>query len=210
MATATPAEILLLAFARDAKEEMENRIKRRLGAAASSPLKVQTFHSLGLAIIGEAEGRRPSLAKVAEDDWAMREMIMTIVHGLLETLEFYELMMTWFQNHFAQHKSETDFKTHAEYARYVKENDLRSLRGERLKSYEECLIADFMFLHGVPYEYEKDYRHKTATAKERQYKPDFTLTAHDIHIEHYSTKPTAPNSSRLTAMRTPTTCSSPT
>ena len=67
----------------------------------------------------------------------------------------------------------------------MKENDLRSLKGERGKSYEECLIANFLFLHGVPYEYEKDYRHKTATAKMRQYKPDFTLTAHDIHIEHF-------------------------
>ena len=192
-----PAEILLLAFARDAKEEMENRIKRRLGAAASSPLKVQTFHSLGLAIIGEAEGRRPSLAKVAEDDWAMREMIKTIVQGLLETPEFYELMMTWFQNHFAQHKSETDFKTHGEYARYVKQNDLRSLKGERLKSYEECLIANFLFLQGVPYEYEKDYRHKTATAKKRQYKPDFTLTAHDIHIEHFGISRTGETAPRV-------------
>ena len=192
-----PAEILLLAFARDAKEEMENRIERRLGAAASSPLKVQTFHSLGLAIIGEAEGRRPSLAKVAEDDWAMREMIKTIVQGLLETPEFYELMMTWFQNHFALHKSQTDFKTHGEYARYVKQNDLRSLKGERLKSYEECLIANFLFLNDVPYEYEKDYRHKTATAKKRQYKPDFTLTAHDIHIEHFGISRTGETAPRV-------------
>ena len=192
-----PAEILLLAFARDAKEEMENRIKRRLGAAASSPLKVQTFHSLGLAIIGEAEGRRPSLARVAEDDWAMREMIKTIVQGLLKTPEFYELMMTWFQNHFALHKSQTDFKTHGEYARYVKQNDLRSLKGERLKSYEECVIANFLFLQGVPYEYEKDYRHKTATAKKRQYKPDFTLTAHDIHIEHFGISRTGETAPRV-------------
>ena len=192
-----PVEILLLAFARDAREEMENRIERRLGAAASSPLKVQTFHSLGLAIIGEAEGRRPSLARVAEDDWAMREMIKTIVQGLLKTPEFYELMMTWFQNHFAPHKSQTDFKTHGEYARYVKQNDLRSLKGERLKSYEECLIANFLFLQGVPYEYEKDYRHKTATAKKRQYKPDFTLTAHDIHIEHFGISRTGETAPRV-------------
>ena len=192
-----PAEILLLAFARDAKEEMGSWIKRCLGAVASSPLNVQTFHSLGLAVIGDAEGRRPSLAKVAEDDWAMREMIKTIVHGLLETPEFYKLMMTWFQNHFALHKSQTDFKTHGEYARYVKQNDLRSLKSERLKSYEECLITNFPFLHRVPYEYEKDYRHKTATTKKRQYMPDFTLTAHDIHIEHFEISRTGETAPRV-------------
>ena len=82
-----PAEILLLAFARDAREEMESRIKRRLGAAASSPLKVQTFHSLGLAIIGEAEGRRPSLARCRiYDRCSLNQAHILVIGGLLPRL----------------------------------------------------------------------------------------------------------------------------
>ena len=50
-----PSELLLLAFARDARNEMEERIRKRLGAVARG-VTVRTFHSLGMAIIGEAEG----------------------------------------------------------------------------------------------------------------------------------------------------------
>ena len=54
-----PSELLLLAFARDARKEMEERMDRRLGAAVARDVTVRTFHGLGMAIIGEAEGKRP-------------------------------------------------------------------------------------------------------------------------------------------------------
>ena len=57
-----PSELLLLAFARDARREMEERMDRRLGAAIARDVTVRTFHGLGMAIIGEAEGKRPALA----------------------------------------------------------------------------------------------------------------------------------------------------
>ncbi len=64
-----PSELLLLAFAQDARNEMEERIGRRLGAAAHG-VTVRTFHGLGMEIIGDAEGTRPALARSAEDRWA--------------------------------------------------------------------------------------------------------------------------------------------
>ena len=66
-----PSELLLLAFARDARKEMAERLGRRLGDAMARDFTVRTFHSLGMAIIGEAEGRRPTLAKSAENDRAL-------------------------------------------------------------------------------------------------------------------------------------------
>lgn len=51
-----PSELLLLAFAADAKAEMEQRIRSRLGEGMADGVSVRTFHGLGLAIIGEAEG----------------------------------------------------------------------------------------------------------------------------------------------------------
>ena len=65
-----PSELLLLAFARDARREMEERMDERLGTAVARAVTVRTFHSLGMAIIGEAEGKRPSLAATAENDRA--------------------------------------------------------------------------------------------------------------------------------------------
>lgn len=52
----SPSELLLLAYAKDAQIEMEERVQRRLGNEVASDLAVRTFHGLGLSIIGEAEG----------------------------------------------------------------------------------------------------------------------------------------------------------
>ena len=64
-----PEELLLLAFQRDARDELAERVEKRLGGQAGQDMDVRTFHSLGLSIIGEAEGRRPALAKTATTTW---------------------------------------------------------------------------------------------------------------------------------------------
>ena len=78
-----PSELLLLAFARDARHEMQQRIRKRLGPTAARGVTVRTFHSLGLAIIGQAEGKRPTLAPSAESDRALFELLKDIVADLL-------------------------------------------------------------------------------------------------------------------------------
>ena len=69
------SELLLLAFAKKAKQEMAERIKARLGRK----IAVSTFHGLGLAILGEAEGRRPNLSKLAEDTRLFRKTIARFI-----------------------------------------------------------------------------------------------------------------------------------
>jgi len=181
-----PSELSLLAYAKDAQTEMEERIRRRLGDEAASDLSVRTFHGLGLSIIGGAEGKHPTLAKVAEDDRALFDLLKSIVADLLENQKFSNLMITWFQNHFAPYRSETEFRNQGEYWNYIRANEIRSLKGEKLKSFEECEIANFLFLNGVPYEYERPYEHETATPERRQYQPDFYLPDPGIYIEHFA------------------------
>ena len=77
-----PSELLLLAFAKDAQMEMEERVRNRLGDEAAAGLTVRTFHSLGMSIIGAAEGKRPALAKVAEDDKALFDLLKGIIADL--------------------------------------------------------------------------------------------------------------------------------
>ena len=45
------------------RNEMEERVRKRLGAATARCITVRTYHSLGMAIIGDAEGKRPALAR---------------------------------------------------------------------------------------------------------------------------------------------------
>ena len=142
-----PSELLLLAFANNARNEMEERIRRRLGNETASGSAVRTFHSLGMAIIGEAEGRRPALAKAAEDDKALFDLLRAIVDDLAAERVFWGLLLKWFQARFAPYRSQHEFQTWGEYWNYIRRNEIRSLKGDKVKSYEECEIANFLYLN---------------------------------------------------------------
>ena len=180
-----PSELLLLAFARDAQKELEERLQHRLGDETAQDLTVRTFHSLGMSIIGQAEGERPTLARVAEDSRALSDLLKAIVDDLRTERTFAGILLKWFQTHFAPYRSEHEFQSMGEYWDYVRQHDIRSLKGDKVKSYQECVIANFLYLNGIPYEYEAIYEHKTATPERRQYQPDFYLPEAGIYIEHF-------------------------
>ena len=180
-----PSELLLLAFARDARNELEERIRRRLGNAVGNAVTVRTFHSLGMSIIGEVEGRRPTLASEAEDPRALLGLLKAIVANLLADRDLSGVLLKWFQGQFAPHKSELECRNWGEYWDYIRRFDIRSLKGEKVKSFEECEIANFLYLNGVSYAYEAAYEHDTATPEKRQYQPDFYLPEAGIYIEHF-------------------------
>ena len=181
-----PSELLLLAFAKDAQKEMEERVRKRLGNRVGSQITVRTFHSLGMAIIGDVERRRPALSKVAEDEKALLVLLKGIIADLVANLKFSKIMLRWFQEFFAPYRSEHDFKTQGEYWNYIRTNEIRSLQGELVKSFEECIIANFLYLNGVRYKYEGPYEHETATPEKRPYQPDFYLPDPGIYIEHFA------------------------
>ncbi|MCK6263879.1 DNA helicase IV [Vibrio sp. ZSDE26] len=60
-------ELLLLAFGRDAANEMSQRLSEKVGLDADK-VKVNTFHQLGLHIINTVESQRVELSPVAVDD----------------------------------------------------------------------------------------------------------------------------------------------
>ena len=201
-----PSELLLLAFARDAKKEMEERIRNRLGDDLASTIAVSTFHSLGLAIIGEAEGRRPAIAQAVEDDRALTRLLKGIISELVDDQTISETVLAWFREQFAPYQSPHEFKSWGEYYDYIRRYEIRSLKGEQLKSFEECEIANFLYLNGIEYEYEHLYEHKTATSEKGPYRPDFYLPESEIWIEHFGinaegkTAPFVPQKAYLESM----------
>ena len=180
-----PSELLLLAFAREARNEISQRMRRRIGAGTAAGVSVQTFHSLGMAIVGEAEGKRPSLARTAENHRDMLAHVKTMLRELLAHDAFEDSLVHWFQEQFAPYESEHEFGTWGEYHNYIRRNDIQSIDGKQVRSHEECEIANFLYLHGVRYRYEAPYEHPTATPDRSQYRPDFLLTEHGIYIEHF-------------------------
>jgi DNA helicase-4 len=179
---AKPSELLLLSYARDAKQEMFTRIKSRL----NHKLEVKTFHSFGLGIIAEVEGTKPSVSPLSNDKFKLSQMVQTFIFDNLKDEVFSKLLNEYFLYHYHQYKSIFNFKTKGEYIDYLKSNEIRSLKGDVVKSLEECDIANFLYVNGVAYEYEKDYEVETSTKKHRQYKPDFYLPEYGLYIEHFA------------------------
>ncbi len=180
-----PSELLMLAFARDAREELQERIDQRLGARMMGDATVHTFHALGMVIIGEAGRRRPALTTTAENDRALFDLLKGFVTDLLADRQLSEVWCEWFQKGFAPYRSCQEFSNWSEYYDYIRQFDIRSLKGEIVRSFEECEIANFLYLNGIPYTYEAPYEHDLSTSKKRQYKPDFHLPDHNIYIEHF-------------------------
>lgn len=178
---ASPNEILLIAFNKGVVSEMEQRIRSRLGITP----KVKTFHSFGLEVIAESRGAKPSVSELAEDRAKLLSKILEIVKDMIHDERFAQLVCEYFLFHFALYRSAFEFNSSGEYFEYLKEFDIRSLKGDRVKSFEECDIANFLYINGADYLYEEPYPVKTADVNHRQYKPDFFLPEYGVYIEHF-------------------------
>jgi DNA helicase-4 len=179
---AKPNEILLLSFNKDVKLELEKRIKKSKMPAELEP---KTYHSFGLRVIAHATKTTPALFTLAEDKTKFIERVFGFIIERMKDPSFARMINEYFLYHLIPYKSEFEFESFGDYIRYLKQYDLRSLKGDKVKSFEECYIANFLYVNGIDYLYEADYEKRTATENHRQYKPDFYLPKYKIYIEHF-------------------------
>ena len=83
-------EILLLAYGRQAAEEMDERIKNKL---STPKVKASTFHSLGLNIIAQVEGKQPKLSIFAQNEQAKIQWIITYFEKLITEQATYRALI---------------------------------------------------------------------------------------------------------------------
>ena len=114
-----------------------------------------------MAIIGKADGKRPTLASVAESDRALFKLVKAIVADLLEDRELSKIVREW-QDWFAPYVSTT--------SRAGVSANMTSGGGP------SAARVNCLQVRGP---YEHDFSEK------RQYKPDFYLPEHSIYIEHF-------------------------
>lgn len=179
---ARAGEILMLAFANKAAVEMQERIDNRLGPCG---VAASTFHKLGKDIIAKVEGQQPSLTPLAEDDKRLALQVSQWFEQHLQIRSYRQLVIRYFQYYLYPAANPFDFKSEGEYFDYIIANDIRTLKGEAVKSLGECLVANYLFKQGVEYRYEPAYEHETANPLHRQYQPDFYLPEHGVYIEYY-------------------------
>jgi len=182
-----PEEILMLAFGSEAAKEISERLLGRFPKIEPEKLNASTFHSFGYNIVREISGT-PTLSNLANDKKKgppfLEIFIRKTITEKLKDPEFKRVMTRWFSEFFAPYKSEFDFENHGQHWEYIKKHQIITLKNDQVKSYEECEIANFLFLNGVNYVYEKPYEHITKTEEKRQYQPDFYLPDYKIYIEH--------------------------
>jgi len=179
---ARPNDVLMLAFGRKAADEMDERIKERLGI---DTVKASTFHALGLSIVAQVEGGKPSITPYEENEKRLVAQIDQWFHALLDTPEYRRKVLTYFDHYMYSVTSSFDFENEGSYFAFLDANNTVSMKQEMLKSLEECYIANFLFKMGVEYQYEHKYAIDTRTLIHGQYKPDFFLPEYDIYIEHF-------------------------
>ena len=175
-----PNRILVLAFNRDAAQEIQERLPHDL-----QEVSVSTFHAFGVQVL-KAQGTRPTVSTLATDSYQLSKFIETVLEGLVHDPEVGTTAIRLMANMPADYKTPFDFKTEQEYRRYIREVELRALSGDLVKSFEELEIANWLTQNGVPFQYERAYPEKTATRERRQYQPDFWLPNNDIYIEHFA------------------------
>lgn len=178
-------EILMLAFGRNAREEIEHHVKTKLRPHQAKRLSFKTFHALGLSILAQSQQGKPSLHRTAEDERAKSDLFKQILIDLTNEGKVEPQVREWFQRRFAPYHEQHEFETLGDYIEYLNTHEIRTLKGERVKSFEECEIANFLYLNGIDYEYEAPYRVVTRTPEYRQYKPDFHIKGTRIYIEHF-------------------------
>lgn len=189
-----PEEILLISFTRKAANEMQERINQKLNIG----VEAKTFHKLGLEIITQANKQRPDvneeLDKVVQSYF--KDKISNNADELKNLIEFFGVYfnipvnMRDFDNLgevYDQSKG-IDLET-IKHKISQKTNDLKlkkeTINGETVKSLDEVVIANFLYLNGVDYTYEKEYPYDTKDPYRKKYRPDFYLNDYDIYLEHF-------------------------
>ena len=176
-----PEEILVLAFNSKAAKEVRERLPVHLSGA-----NVFTFHALGHRVIGYATGKMPTISVLAEDENKLAQAIQISLRDLVRSPQDSDKTMDFVAYHPSPYRSPFTFKTKGDYDKYTLNSERRTLSGDRVKSFEELVIANFLTMHGIEFRYEKPYPESTATNEYRQYKPDFYLPDYDLYIEHFA------------------------
>ncbi|NLA35847.1 MAG: UvrD-helicase domain-containing protein, partial [Actinobacteria bacterium] len=185
-----PDRIVLLAFNKAAADELRERLRERFAAAGidSAGVRVATFHSFGLDVIGTATGRKPRVASWLADRDGAGE-VLRIVDALSDASPGFRYDWDLYRLLFSAASTELGAGEPDGWDSATSTAGFRTFRGEVVKSHGERLIADFLFLSGVDYRYEHPYGVDVADATHSQYRPDFYYPDVDVWHEHWAIGP---------------------
>lgn len=177
----------MLAFNTDAATELAARAERAFAKVgmAGEAIEAKTFHKLGLDIIGEVTTKKPRTPDWASDQAQGIQKLSEIVDHLKDSSTDFRVRWDLFRLVFG--RDIPAFREKKDTARGSGDEDrILTLRGELVRSMEECMLANWLFYNGVNYVYEGRYEHDTGTEKHHQYHPDFYYPDIKLYHEHFA------------------------
>lgn len=189
-----PDEILILAFNKNAADELKTRIARQLQVDEDAlACRVTTFHALGRGIIEEVEGRPPQLANWVEHPAGEAKVIEEIIRDLMGgNPEFGRMWIDLLVLHPKADIPAAVFDTDADFRRYTSDRIVKgqatigSLSGIVVKSLQEQKIVNWLWLHSVAFEYERQIAVQDDDGAERHLHPDFFYPLTGTVHEHFA------------------------
>lgn len=176
---ARPDEILIIAFNKNVQKDLSDALKESYPG-----IGIYTFHAFGLRVLAETRGEMPSLSEFSDSRDKLSKYIDEVIQQIYEKNP--NLLNEFFVSYNKPYRDKFDFKSLGEYYNYVRSIGLVTLNNQTVKSLEELELANFLYVNGIRYEYEKSYEHNVSSIEFRQYKPDFYLPDYGIYIEHFA------------------------
>lgn len=182
-----PNQVMILAFNKAAAAEVKNRLQKMCAMPGFD--NARTFHSLAYQLVKPKKkllfdaGGHPS---AREQSCFVQKTMQRILNSA-----FKEAMVEFFRKELEQVETIGRDLPPQEYLQFRRALELVTLRGERVKSNGEKFIADFLFEHGIEYQYERVWDWKSDFLGGAVYKPDFTIVVNgQIYLlEHWAIDP---------------------
>lgn len=185
---ATPQELLVISFTKNAVKEMFDRCMRFCQhIPGAKGLVVKTFNSYGFLVSRTCSRHEILLAFDGDDDSAKTFLQERFDELFVTDIDFYRKAVNFMAFFNRPARDEFEFETPNDYLTHEKSFKNITLDGKTVNSKEEMEIGNFFCLFGINYEYEKHYplKEEDRNPEFGAYRPDFYLPDYRIWHEHF-------------------------
>ena len=195
-----PEDIIVISYTNKAIGELKERINDGL----KIPAKICTFHAFAFEIVKKFSVEPPEInfssfkivfemleQSVFNDKKLMRNLVLFLGYYFDLTEDVFKFDNL---NQYHQYKAAQDYETlKSGLGGYIKKVEqqrskrVKTISGEYLRSIQEVQIANFLYLNGLDYEYERPYPFESPS-RNKKYTPDFYISQgeHVVWLEHYA------------------------
>lgn len=201
-----PEDILIISFTNKAVQELKDKINKALNI----PSPITTFHAAGYSILRKDNNNHPIIVKEGTLYYVVTNYLKTKV---LNDKAMVNNLILFFSTYFKSPLSEDnlkDFFTNIAIPFTTLKSDLLDFKkdiidirkkkritisNENVRSYEETIIANFLYLNNIDYVYEPVYKYNI-TGSKKPYTPDFYIKQGQLeaYLEHFGISEDGKNS----------------